>query len=506
MENSSKSLSLLSTHLGIDSDKFREKNILNPTYEQDVPLFIDPLLLKNSSNILISEKARNTYEEFFKSILSLGKIYVEAKGDTREKIRKKIVTKLQFKEQPGTGLGYSEFGVSGRGIGKKKALDIAEPVLKLFDDGYVFNNKNIFQVVFLLEDGIGPDLISDMTASIIKEELAEFTQEISKEWNITTQSYTVGKKKYLLPPHPKSHHNYILFLPNDILDTLSVFRDFDGVIEGFSENAKETNESIRLKVSEDIEKILQDAIIAANMANPDDTNKAQNNARQIYKKQTKAYIYNNLNAIDAFVDYFDEGDFSKINRDFSNKIHVILEKTEPFLKEIEKIKVNQCKSIEDTTENLINDFANFVSFNNNIKRALLWKDEKSANEKTWQAIFQIFINEMLKKNNIDITPEYETGMGPVDFKFSQGEKQKILIEIKLSSNKRYSQGFSNQLEIYKKATTGVIGAYFIFINNTNEKRFEKQTEKLIELKNQYKLASKIVLIDGLIHPSASKDN
>ena len=113
---------------------------------------------------------------------------------------------------------------------------------------------------------------------------------------------------------------------------------------------------------------------------------------------------------------------------------------------------------------------------------------------------------MLKKNNIDITPEYETGMGPVDFKFSQGEKQKILIEIKLSSNPRYSQGFSNQLEIYKKATTGVIGAYFIFINNTNEKRFEKQTEKLIELKNQYKLASKIVLIDGLMHPSASKDN
>lgn len=503
MRNSSKSLSLLSYHLGVGIEEFEKKDILNPTYEQDVPLFIDPLLLKNSSNPLFSQIARKKYEDFFINILQLAHKYTKVFGTDKEILRKKIIQKLAFKEQPGTGLGYSELNVSGRGIGKKKSQSIALPLLKLFDAGYDFKNKNVFQIVFMLEEGIGPDLISDMTASIIKNELAEFTQEISEEWKIKTQRFRVGNEYYLLPKHPKSN-GYILFIPNDILDNMSVMCDFDGVIKGFSENARETNEDIRLRVSEDIEDIMKEAIIDANLANPDDRAQAENNARILYRERAKRYIYDNNDALDALTDYLEEADFSHEHRDFSNQTHIILSKIYPYYEQLQSISVNQSSDIRSISDAIIKDFANFISNQNNIKRELLWKNDKSAKEKAWQCVFQLFINELLRLKDIDITPEYETGQGPVDFKFSQGERKKILIEIKLASNLNYVKGYDKQLAIYQKVTTGVIAAYFIFINNVGDKKFDKQVQKLLDVKNKKQNAPEIILVDGMLHESASR--
>ena len=503
MRTSAKSLSLLSHHLGVDIEEFERKDILNPTYEQDVPLFIDPLLLKNSSNPLFSQIARKKYEDFFISILQLAHQYTQESGFNKNVLRNKIIRKLVFKEQPGTGLGYSELNVSGRGIGKKKSQSIALPLLRLFDAGYDFKNKNVFQIVFMLEEGIGADLISDMTASIIKNELAEFTQEISKEWKIKTYRFRVGNKYYLLPKHPKSN-GYILFIPNDILDNMSVMCDFDGVIKGFSENARETNENIRLRVCEDIENIWQEAIREANLVNPDNRTKANNNARMLYKERTRLYIYDNNEALDALTDYLEEADFSHEHRDFSNQTHVILSKIYPYYEQLQSISINQSLDIRVVSDTIIKDFANFISNQNNIKRELLWKKNKSAKEKAWQCVFQLFINELLRVKDIDITPEYETGQGPVDFKFSQGERKKILIEIKLASNPNYVKGYDKQLMTYQKVTTGVIGAYFIFINNVGDKRFDKQVQKLLDVKNKKQNGPEIILVDGMIHESASK--
>lgn len=503
MRTSAKSLSLLSYHLGVNIEEFEKKGILNPTYEQDVPLFIDPLLLKNSSNPLFSQIARKKYKDFFINILQLARQYTQALGLNKNILKRKIVQKLEFKEQSGTGLGYSEFNVSGRGIGKKKAQSIAKPLLRLFDAGYDFKYKNIFQIVFMLEEGIGADLISDMTASIIKNELAEFTQDISKEWKIKTRPFRIENKHYLLPEHPKTK-SYVLFIPNDILDTMPAVRDFDNVIKGFSENAKETNENIRLRVSEDIENIWQEAIRDANLANPDNKTKADNNARILYKERTRAYIYENIDALDALTDYLEETNFFDEHRDFSNQTHIILSKTYPFFERLKDVQIRKNNDILKTSNEIIDNFADFISKNNDIKRSLLWCGNRCAHEKSWQAVFHLFINQLLKQNNIDITPEYETGQGPVDFKFSQGEQKKILVEIKLASNQNYAKGYNKQLMTYQKVTTGVIAAYFIFINNVGDKKFGKQVQKLINIKNKIQNAPNIILVDGMLHESASK--
>ncbi|MBV5349814.1 hypothetical protein JZU71_01240, partial [bacterium] len=54
-------------------------------------------------------------------------------------------------------------------------------------------------------------------------------------------------------------------------------------------------------------------------------------------------------------------------------------------------------------------------------------------------------------NDLDISPESDAGRGPVDFKFSNGSKGKVLVEIKLTSNNQLQHGFESQLPIYMKA-------------------------------------------------------
>ena len=502
MKQSDINLSLLSTHLGIENEKFEEEGILNPTYEEDVPLFIDPLLLKNSSEKIFREEARKKYEDFFSEVLKLASLYVQADNDEKNKIKERIIHKLKFKEQPGTNIGYSKHSVKGRGIGLEKANQIAEPVLNLIEKGYK-KTKNIFQTVFMLEEGIGADLISDMTAFIIRDELAFFTQEISVKWGIKTKIYRINETKYNLPEHPQTG-GYVLFLPNDILDALPIFREFDEIISDFKNAAQRDNCDIRMQVSEDIEKILNKARSDANRLYPNNLKEAQKNAYQEYKNKTREYIYSNFCAVDSFADYFSEENFSEWKRSQPPMIHEILDKIPRYYPILKNIKIDNSENMSKIVHQMILDFAHIISSDNNVKRHLFWNDGKCAKEKSWQSAFYLFIQKLLKENNIDITPEFETGMGPTDFKFSIGENKKILIEIKLASNSKYLHGYKTQLELYKKATSNVLDAYFIFIDNIGEKAFSKKLDKLYQEKNKNDISSKIIPVDGMIHESASK--
>jgi hypothetical protein len=56
-----------------------------------------------------------------------------------------------------------------------------------------------------------------------------------------------------------------------------------------------------------------------------------------------------------------------------------------------------------------------------------------------------------KANDLDISPETNSGRGSVDFKFSHGFNAKVVVEVKLTSNQRLEHGFTVQVEEYAKA-------------------------------------------------------
>ncbi len=51
----------------------------------------------------------------------------------------------------------------------------------------------------------------------------------------------------------------------------------------------------------------------------------------------------------------------------------------------------------------------------------------------------------------DVSPESNSGRGPVDFKISRGAKDKTLVEFKLASNSNLKRNLKNQTSIYEKA-------------------------------------------------------
>lgn len=75
------------------------------------------------------------------------------------------------------------------------------------------------------------------------------------------------------------------------------------------------------------------------------------------------------------------------------------------------------------------------------------KKSKPRPESMSQMLFYMIASVYCKINNLDITPEAETGRGPVDFKVSSGFSDRVLVEVKLSSNPGLLHGYTTQLEL-----------------------------------------------------------
>jgi hypothetical protein len=109
-------------------------------------------------------------------------------------------------------------------------------------------------------------------------------------------------------------------------------------------------------------------------------------------------------------------------------------------------------------------------------------------------------------NNLDISPEADTGRGPVDFKMSQGASSRVLVEMKLSTNQKVTNGFEKQLALYNSAEKPV-ASYYVVINvgqlSDKWKRLQKLRDEQISTTGT---SPNLILVDGLPKMSASKVN
>jgi hypothetical protein len=109
-----------------------------------------------------------------------------------------------------------------------------------------------------------------------------------------------------------------------------------------------------------------------------------------------------------------------------------------------------------------------------------------------------------KANDVDITPEADSGNGPVDFKVSTGFSARALVEIKLSSNSKVLAGYRNQLDTYRRAEETEAATYLVI----DVGGMGRKEEKLYKLRSDAikagEKASALEFIDASLKPSASK--
>jgi hypothetical protein len=162
----------------LDPEIFEENGLLDPILNVDTKLFIDPLLLRESANETIAHAGIEVLRDRFQKILRLV-LASKSNGDAPWRAALRL---LDLNERRETCLGYGTSGVSGSSrseVLKTKILITSKQIMDIRVD-----DPELISLMGFLEDGVGPDTISDMTTNAIYSALASITIKFCKTYNV----------------------------------------------------------------------------------------------------------------------------------------------------------------------------------------------------------------------------------------------------------------------------------------------------------------------------------
>lgn len=466
-----------SEYFGIDEGTLAVQGILDPTLNVDVKLFIDPLLLKGSAHTEI-RKGHAAFHAYFGMVIKL----LSASKRQGDVAWREATWKLTFQEIPGTCLGYSAASIRGSAFGPTLTGRVISTAKEIVELGVT--DPDLFVVLPLLEEGVGPDLISDMTTNIILRELLAFNQRVLKTLNVPTIDFTIGHETVRLPQNPtEAKKSPILLLPKDILRDLPIAHDWDGVCDAASKNAQ-----LRARTNKLIGVIW----------------KAKSRR---HKSDIRQAVLSSKEAFEALLDSVHE--VRGKGYDFDKDPHGLLRWRELLTKAAADyplaLYLASTASPDDVQQVVTKIVAQFQFL---IEEKGLWKelwhDRKRRPEKSAQRLFYAVAHSYCDANNLDVSPEMDTGSGVVDFKFSVGAKARVIVELKLSDNPKVVAGYERQLETYKRSEATTKGVYVV----VDVGGMGKKDKQLLKIKNDRAArgehVSDIVFIDGSVRRSASK--
>jgi len=109
--------------------------------------------------------------------------------------------------------------------------------------------------------------------------------------------------------------------------------------------------------------------------------------------------------------------------------------------------------------------------------------------------------------DIDISPEADTGVGKLDFKFSQGRNSMVIIETKLSNNSDLLHGYISQLPDYMNSQHASYGL-FVVVSVDSSKNQIGQLKKLRDIESKRDRTdptkNEIIFVNAKERPTASK--
>ena len=469
---------LFSAHFDVDAIKLSRLGLLDPILNADTKLFIDPLLLKVSRHPIIKGDAYQAFETYFGDVIKVLQ-HSKVPDDMPWRNADRLFT---FKEPRETCLGYGDRTTHGNAIGSELRKNLMQTAKQIIDLGIV--TPELFALMALLEDNIGADRISDMTTQAIKPALYKFNHEILSTLGIKTEEFQFGGAKYQLARNPFEQEESlpVLLLPKDILRELPIAHDWSDVSSAASKNA-----NLRDEVNKQIGEIWSIR-----------TRKDKALARSLVLKDRKAFetLMNAVGLI-AKVPYDPELD---IEGHYAWRLALSeLAAKHPF--KIAKAGTDSVVELERVVGEIIAVFKDLVE--NKGQWTHLWHGSECRHERAAQRLFFAVADVYCKANNLEISPETNSGGGPVDFKFSSGYAARVIVEIKMSTGK-VVHGYETQLEVYKRAENTFRARYLI----VDVGGMGSKLEKVFKIKNTRALnserVSEIYIVDGRQKASASR--
>lgn len=471
----------ISKEFGLDIHDLLNIGVIDVLLNADTNLFIDPLLLEDSSHVEMAANALERYRSHFELTIKLLKASKEV-GDVAWRAANR---KFQFHEVSWTCLGYGGSSTRGSGFGKGLISNTLDTAKQIVDLG--IEDVDLFMALALFEEGIGPDRISDMVTNIILPDLVLFNERILKTLGIYDIATKIDSFNTPLLINPYSIKlEPILLVPSDIVRDLPIATDWSDISRVVSEN-----ESLRDRVNEQVGEIW------SSMSRKD---KRRLKEASLHSKEAFSMVLEMLHA-SAGIPY-------DINSDLNGELFWgryidTLPADHPFDLNEYSLKQLTLSQVYEVVQKIVAQFKWLL------EERGLWRDlwdeklENNRKEKAAQRLFFVISDSYCKSNNLDLTPEADTGNGPVDFKISSNGNRKVLVELKLSTG-NVVHGYEKQLEIYKSAEL-TNRAFYVVVDIGGMGR---KDERIIKIKNkmikEYGHASEIIFVDGTPKESASK--
>lgn len=471
----------LSMAWGINSEAIAAIGALDVTLNCDTNLFIDPLLLAEASDKAFRECATAMYEERFHRLIEL-LVASKKPDDVAWRAARRM---LSFHEIPYTHLGYSA-GTGGAGFGTGLTGNLISTAKEVIDLGVA--NPNLFIALALFEDGVGADRISDMTTNIIVDCLAQFTAARCDQLGIPVRSFRIGAATHQLPSNPLKDSEPLLLVPHDVVRDLPIAADWSSV----GAAARET-EDLRERVNEQIGEIWG--------AKTRKEKEAVRRSALRSKESFETLLEVLENAADSPYDV--KGDHR--GEIYPADIRREIAAQEPLNLSSYSARTLTLVEVDEVVTAIVAQFKTLIEDKGLWKE--LWNDKQTTArlEKAMQRLFYAVAISYCDANKLDISPESDAGAGPVDFKVSAGGKSKVLLELKRSSNSKLVEGYTRQLEAYRKAE-GTVRAHYVVIDIgglTATKTKALSDARARAIKDGF-APSEIAYIDGSVQKSASK--
>lgn len=342
---------------------------------------------------------------------------------------------------------------------KKIRLQILRNAKELIDTGYV--DDRIFLYIGIFNENIGMDFFSDMIANIIIDDIKNYTRHVNKILKKDNEYYVNEIKE-----------KNIYYLPLEILSNIPTPRfmcDIDSCININNEIKKHVNNIIG--------------------------NEWKNRTNIEKKKMVLEIIKNDPSAYKELLKSYDN-DKTELY-DFENdsvgsvKLPEVIEKyftTSHQLGEI--IDINK----------FFDFFKNIIENTNAV--ILLNADGRLRPESYCQKLLHLVLLTYYKNNEIDISPECNSGRGCLDFKIVS-TNQKFAIEVKKMSSSQIFHGIETQLPEYAKAENIQNLIYVIFDDVDDNSAKVDKINKINSIANSLPYHVKVVYIDAKIKKSAS---
>jgi len=463
--------------------KTEEDDWFDVILDNDTKLFVDPFLIFQDS----STAWQNAHDILIKYFDICFQLIASSGMKKASPAYRKAIDLLQFPEPREFCLGYTEFGIDGSGSGPGYAVLIADAM----EDAIRRGVKHLahFEELGILNEGIGPDRISDLTCNVLRPQFIEYTQRVASKSKLPTQQVKIrhaefsqayrrwNPKSVSLPINPINNSS-ILLVPQRFLRELPTLNAGDW---WNNYEAEQLRNDMNYEV---MGKVGKRKIVSIARRNPSSVH--------AWTKEAEAI---------SSVPYDFRSDpkgvwiWKKEGQRFAASSPITIVPPDSQTKFVDVIRL------------IIHQFKHFVEEQGGWK--LLWNDTagKDKNEEAAQLLFRGITSSYCSANDIVIDREVNLGRGPVDFKFSNGYHNRALLEIKKLHNGKFWQGLQTQLPSYLESDECDLGWFMIikYREEGSSQEWEKRIPGIINtIQQQQQCIIYAVTINAAPKKSASK--